>query len=247
MDYQDFLLQQRSSNLHFWYKARKQLIFNLCESIFEKAEKDALILDVGSGVGEELEILKKFGRVAALDKNLLVKKYVEEKGVDFISADLENFCLPKDKYDCVCCFDILEHIKNDQNALKNIFDSLKKGGCLLFTVPAYNFLFSPHDKALGHYRRYNKPDISKKLLRSGFKLAKIGCWNSFLFPAAAVFRLFKIFLSKINKNKPPQSDAKPFNKLINNLFYEILNWETKLSKRRSFPFGLSIFGIAKKF
>lgn len=245
MDYNDFLLQKEGGDLHFWYKARKELINNLCASISD-GKKNALILDVGSGLGEEIDILKQFGQVTALDKNKNVKPHIEAKGVDFLEADLEKYDLPKNFYDYICCLDIIEHLKDDRAALKNIKNAIKPGGYLLFTVPAYNFLFSPHDIAMGHFRRYNKSDIKEKILSGGFEIIRIGCWNSLLFPAAAFFRLCKIFLSKINKNKSPQSDAKPFNKIINKLFYEILSWETKLSKHFSFPFGLTIFGIVKK-
>lgn len=246
MDYKDYLLRGNKDNLHFWYKSRKELINYLCELVFLN-KTNGLILDIGSGLGEELEILKKFGKTVALDSNSLVEKFIKEKGVDFIKADFETYEAKKNKYDCVCCFDVLEHLENDQNALRKVFASLKSGGYFIFTVPAYGFLFSPHDSAMGHFRRYGKKEICGKITNAGFKLVKIGFWNSLLFPLIFAFRFLNIAFFKLRKTKIAHSDAKPLNKIINNFFLTILNLENTLIKKGcSIPFGLTIFGIAKK-
>lgn len=69
MDYKDFIQLQNQKDLHFWYKARKNLIYNLLNFIFKDYKRDRLILDIGCGTGTELEVIKKFGQVTALDIN----------------------------------------------------------------------------------------------------------------------------------------------------------------------------------
>ncbi|MBD3231372.1 methyltransferase domain-containing protein [Candidatus Dependentiae bacterium] len=70
----------------------------------------------------------------------------------------------------VVAFDVLEHIKNDHLAVKEITRVLKKGVIFIFTVSALNFLYSHHDKFLEHYRRYDKDSLKKLLNDFNFKL-----------------------------------------------------------------------------
>lgn len=247
MDYIDYLLQHKNKDCHFWYKARKKLIYNLLFLIYKNYSQNRLILDVGCGVGAEFEELKKFGRVTALDINKNALKIAEQQKVRTILADIGKCVLENEHYDAICCFDILEHLRDDQQVLNNIFQSLKTGGFFIFTVPAYQSLFGPHDLALKHQRRYNKKGIIMKLNKAGFKIVRINYWNSLLFLAEALFRLIKILIHKLSKTKTCSSDAKPLNEYVNNLLFHILNFENKLMlKRISLPFGLTIYGIVNK-
>ncbi len=65
-----------------------------------------------------------------------------------------------DKFDCIIYIDVLEHIEADAAEVKKATDHLAQGGHLIILSPAYQFLFSPFDKAIGHYRRYNRKTLS---------------------------------------------------------------------------------------
>jgi SAM-dependent methyltransferase len=248
MDYQDYILQKNKDVSHFWFAAKLNLIENLLEEVFFNEKSDKSILDIGCGTGTELDILNKFGQVTALDTNQTALDLIKQKGSSVILADIEKFILPKNSYDAVCCFDLLEHLANDEKVLKNIFQSLKNNGYLLFTVPAFKFIFSTHDLALKHQRRYNKKDIDNKLKSSGFTIISLGYWNTVLFPIEVVARLFKKLLYiKLFKQPGYQSDAKSINPLVNKFLFSILNLENKLINYGiKFPFGLSLYGIAQK-
>lgn len=249
MDYKDYKIQkQKNVNFeHFWHKARKKLIFNLLNFVFVNYSNDRIILDIGAGTGTEIKEIKKFGNVTAFDINEKALKIAKNLGHKIILGDIEKYNLKSNVYDCVCCFDILEHLDKDTKVIKKIHSSLKKDGYLIFTVPSYQALFGQHDMALEHKRRYSKKEINNKLKKIGFEIIKIGYWNSILFPLIAFFRLIKIIIYKIFNIKKCQTESRPVNKYINDLFYFILNLENKaFKKKNSFPFGLSIYGIAKK-
>ena len=162
-------------------------------------------------------------------------------------ADIEKHNLDNNYYDVVCCFDILEHLENDQQAIKNIFNSLKAGGYFFFTAPAYQWLFSSHDIVLGHQRRYSKKKIALKLKKVGFKIIELNYWNLLLFPAIFVIRITKKIFIKISHKNIHKSDMKNHNKYIEQILFQILNLENKLiSHNINLPFGLTIYGIAKK-
>jgi SAM-dependent methyltransferase len=249
MDYKDFLqLQKQTDSLHFWYKARKILIFNLLNSIFKKYKKDRLILNIGCGTGTELEILKKFGQTVALDNNQNAIEIVKKQKYKTILIDVEKYNFQNNYYDAICCFDLLEHLQNDHIVINNIFQSLKQNGYFFFTIPAFQFLFSSHDVAMEHYRRYNKKNILDKLFKAGFKIIKLNYWNSFLFPIIFIVRIIKkiLFIFFFKKIKH-QSEMKNFNKHLNKLLFLILNLENKfIFYNLPIPFGLTIYGIAKK-
>lgn len=231
MDYKDFQFQSND----FWFKAKNGLIDILMKKIPQK--KNMKILSVGIGSGDELKILDNYGKIYVLDININALKLIE-KG--FVSKKLADAChLPyhNNSFDIVVSFDVFEHISNDSKAISEIYRVLKDQGKLIFTVPAFQFIFSSFDRFLSHKRRYNKRML-KKLLKN-FKDLKLYYWNSILFVPIAVQRIF------VNSNMEYQVNLPPF---LNDIFYSLLKIENKFIKHNiSFPFGLSIAGICKKY
>ena len=64
--------------------------------------------------------------------------------------------IPEQEFDGIIYLDVLEHIENDQQELNRALSHLRPGGHLMILVPAHQFLYTPFDKKIGHYRRYNK-------------------------------------------------------------------------------------------
>jgi len=246
MDYKDFILQNKNKEAHFWFKAKQNLIFNLLNSIFPK-NANQNILDIGCGTGAELEILKNFGNVTALDKEKNSLNLAKKYGVKILEGDIEKIELPNNYYDAICCFDVLEHLINDEKVIKKIYYSLKKDGYLFFTAPACPVLFGPHDIALEHFRRYKKNNLRDKLISAGLTVKKIGCWNFLLFPLIFILRIVKKIFSFLFPKKIFKSEARPLNRSLNSLLTIILNFENKLiAGGINLPVGLTIYGIAKK-
>jgi len=139
----------------------------------------------------------------------------------------------------VTAFDVLEHTKNDTDVLQEWNRVLKPKGYLYITVPAYQWLFGPHDKQLMHYRRYLLSNLLKLLRKSGFTPIFASYFFMFTFPLLIIQRLIaKIFNTKPGYNKMPDA--------INNLLIKITNLEVSLLQKSSLPFGSSILILAKK-
>lgn len=234
MDYKDY--QTGATQQHFWFKAKNDLIDVLLNKI--TSNKKIQILDVGAGTGDDVKTLHKFGFIHVVDINqdaldLIPNTLVlEKKCCDVCELPYEN-----NLFEVIVAFDVLEHIEKDHQAVSEIFRVLKPGGFFIFTVPAYQWLFSTHDHYLNHVRRYNKTNI-KHLLKQ-FKPIDLGSWLFFLFPLAAISRL-------LTKNTRKKNETMP-HKFINSLMYVILKLETKLIKKGlRFPWGLTIYGIYQK-
>ncbi len=234
MDYIDYIEGQTEEN--FWFKGKKRLINILLSKINLKNLK---ILNIGAGTGADLDILNRYGDIFISDINkkaldLIPEDFYKEKKV----CSATNLQYPDEKFDVVCSFDVFEHIEDDKKVVTEVYRVLKKGGFLFFTVPAFNFLYSAHDRALKHIRRYNKKTMIQLLKK--FRYIEISFWNSFLFIPFAILRYLK-------KKSKPKTDYFNLPSLIEKVFYKILTIENRLIKNGyKLPLGLSLIGYCKK-
>jgi len=234
MDYRDYIDGQTGEQ--FWFRSKKDLINILMNKI---GRKNLKILNIGAGTGVDLEIMNRFGNIYIIDVNkkaldLIPSNLYSEKKV----CDATALPYPNEFFDIVCSFDVFEHIKNDKKAVLEAHRVLKKGGLLLLMVPAFNFLFSAHDKALLHYRRYSKKKLYE-LLRI-FKYEYLSYWNSILFIPLSILRILK-------KRAKPKTDYFNLPTLLEKAFLNFLRIENKLiMKDYRLPFGLSLVGVYRK-
>lgn len=224
---------------HFYYTGKRKLI----EALLKKAQlpPNAKILDVGSGTGSDLDVISKFGEVTVLDIDQETLDQVPDT-YEKICADLTKINIPENTYDCIIAFDVLEHIEKHDIAAQNLFKILKSGGKLVGSVPAYQCLYSQHDKVLEHFRRYTRTNFTQLLTEAGFKKLSSGYWMSILFPIAAITRIFK------KNTQETETDVQILPKPINALFSWILKTEAFVgtSKFFRFPFGLTTWNISTK-
>jgi SAM-dependent methyltransferase len=148
------------------------------------------------------------------------------------------------EFDIVIASDILEHIKNDNIALKEWNRILKKNGKLIIFVPAFNFLWSGQDNVSNHYRRYSKSMLIKIIKKANFRIIRDSYWNFILFFPSLIFRLsIRIFLNKKNQKK---DQFWALNPLLNNFLIYMLKFENLILKKLKFPVGISIFVVGLK-
>lgn len=127
------------------------------------------ILEVGAGIGGTTLLLNK----GKADNWLLLEP--DETMQQILQQKIKDKLLPSnckavkgtlnsldknDKFDCIIYIDVLEHIEDEATEIKKAADHLEKGGHLIILSPAFQFLYSPFDKAIGHYRRYNRKTLS---------------------------------------------------------------------------------------
>jgi 2-polyprenyl-3-methyl-5-hydroxy-6-metoxy-1,4-benzoquinol methylase len=217
----------------WWGKARMEIVFACMEDI---VPRNANILEVGAGYGRMTTMLSQFGTVKAIEPYPEAVNYLQKLGINTYQGTFESFNEP-DKYDLVACFDVLEHIKDDKEAISKMESLIKDKGFLVITVPAYKFLWNRHDKMNDHYRRYTKGSLLR-VIPDNLVVKKISYYNTLLFPLAVLDKLV------LTKNKKSYS-FNP-NKIVNGMLYKVFVLEKKLLKHCNLPFGVSILLIAEK-
>ncbi|MFM9055845.1 MAG: class I SAM-dependent methyltransferase [Bacteroidota bacterium] len=124
------------------------------------------VLEVGAGIGETSTYLMEAGNAknwTCLEPDPALSVSITEKAIrgryplrpEIITATLGDFTADK-TFDTIVYIDVIEHIEDDLKELQRAKNHLRPGGHLIILVPTHNFLFSPFDEALGHFRRYNK-------------------------------------------------------------------------------------------
>lgn len=136
------------------------------------------ILEVGCGIGNFTKTLTGYGQVFAIDINKeyinQTSKLIADRGqAGFGNIETGIYFFDAQKFDSVVCINVLEHIKNDDAALSNLFKLLKVGGIVILLVPLHQFLYGEIDKAIGHFRRYEANALIKKLQNIDFKIIKV--------------------------------------------------------------------------
>lgn len=155
------------------------------------------VLDIGCGSGGNIKILGEFGEVTGFDisEEALTFAKTHKAFKNLVQGNAEYLPFADASFDLVSALDVLEHMPDDRRAIQEIFRVLKKGGFALITVPAHHWLWSRHDEALHHLRRYTTDELRGKLLNAGFYIV----WRSHFVIPAIPFLLFKEIMRRIRK------------------------------------------------
>jgi SAM-dependent methyltransferase len=223
---------------HWWYVARRKILANLITN-YVKPMQPARILEIGCGTGHNFGMLGAFGTVDAIEIDEGARAVAESRlGRPILTAPLPGLDgIPDASYDMIALLDVLEHIGEDQASLASIRTKLKPGGKILLTVPANPWMWSAHDRAHHHYRRYTKAGLAKVAKAAGLKIELLSHFNSLLFPVAAAARLIGKLMGKTTSDD--QMPSAPVNAVLTQVF----GLETSLVGRVPLPAGVSLVAI----
>lgn len=211
---------------------------NYAAWIFEQVEPylGEAVLEVGAGHGTFTEILSaRGGRVVATDisprcAGLLHERFADDKRVTVVQGGADAVA-GKPSFDSAVLINVLEHIPDDDGALRDLGAALKPGGRLILWVPAFQLLYSDFDRKIGHYRRYRKGELEAQLTRAGYKVAEIRYVNS-------VGGLAWLVVARLLHRAPTGGRSV---KIYDSYFVPVLR---RLEGCRGVPFGQSVFAVA---
>jgi SAM-dependent methyltransferase len=228
---------------YWWFLGRKVILAEVLRALLPPG-RSRRVLDVGCGSGATLVVLQEFGPVMGLDPAWLALQFCRERGLrDLLQGEASFLPLQAGRVDLLTLLDVLEHIPDDHAALRELHRVLAPDGWLLLAVPAYQFLWSEHDEALSHCRRYTAPELRAKVEEAGFTVVRLSYAITALFPLAVVFRLAQRLLKR--RREPKTALIEPPG-LINRFFYRTLVWEARWLRFRNLPCGLTVLCAARK-
>jgi SAM-dependent methyltransferase len=170
---------------HWWYTERRTILGRELPPV----SGSGIALDIGAAVGANTEVLSRRGwRAAGIDTSLLAAAAISARGFPGLLASACSLPFADRTVGLVVAYDVLEHIPDDLQAVNEIFRVLHPGGHLLVSVPCDMRLWSEHDVAVGHVRRYSRIEIVELLEKAGFDVDHVWSWNVILRPLVAVRR-----------------------------------------------------------
>lgn len=236
---------------HWWFASRAWALHTLMRQTLPSV-KGLYVLDVGCGAGNMMHHLSRYGRVKGIDIDPRPVEQARLRGYDVDQADATQL-LPfdDDTFDLVTTLDVLEHVDQDAAILQEAHRTLKPGGHIVTTVPAFAWLWSHNDDINGHKRRYTAKELQTKLRQAGFAVKRLSFNNFFIFPVAATFILLRRghepeLASHHLQEDEYQVEMEPVSPLLNTILTIVGQLEAALIKWVSFPYGTCLILIAQK-
>jgi SAM-dependent methyltransferase len=188
MERAEFEAMAQMDERHWWFRGRRRIVLTVLDQL--KLPPGAKVLDAGCGSGQMLGELERYGSVSGVDSSPLAVEAARARGHTQIEpAMLEQLPFPTGGFDLVTCLDVIEHVPDDERGLAELWRVTAPGGHLLLTVPAYQSLWSAHDEANQHFRRYRLGTLRPLALAGGWEIERATYFNSILLAPAAIVRI----------------------------------------------------------
>lgn len=137
------------------------------------------ILEIGSGIGNISALFvrdKSDLTLSDIRENycqLLRQKFPDNAvlQINLTDADFDTINANNlGRFDTVFALNVVEHIYDDEVAIRNCYKLLARNGTCVILVPAFQTLYNRFDKELEHYRRYTKKTLNNLMRKGGFEL-----------------------------------------------------------------------------
>ncbi|MBV9838050.1 MAG: class I SAM-dependent methyltransferase [Solirubrobacterales bacterium] len=225
---------------HWWYRGRRRIIRAELDRLPLPA--DAQLLDAGCGSGRTLEELADYGAVRGIELNEQAAAVARQRNRGEVRIGrLEDLPWDPASFDLITCLDVIEHTPDDRLTLRELRRVCRPGGWLILTVPAYPALWSQHDVANHHYRRYTRRTLRAAAIGAGWLVLRMTSFNSLLLAPAAMVRIAQRG-RQANDDYTPELRLGP--EWVNDLLETPLRAEASwLRGGRSLPAGLSLLAV----
>ncbi len=224
---------------HWWFRGRLRVLLAVLQRHLD--QRPAHLLELGCGTGNVLSGLAAFGEAVGMEVDPNLVALGRAAGLDVRQGALpDDLVVPPGWADVVLLLDVIEHVDDDVGALRTAYRALREDGLLLVTVPAYGWLWTAHDVALGHRRRYTATELRDVIERAGFRIYHLSYFNALLFPAVVLIRTWKRLRgdTRHDLHRP----TRPLNRLLEWVFA----LERHAVPKVSLPFGASVLAVARR-
>lgn len=230
MDRAELRLLASLEDRHWWYRERRAIL----RRQLRRLPGPGRALDVGAAGGGNTRVLAAQGwQAVALEYSGSLADFTHARGISAMRADARELPVRSGTCGLVTAFDVLEHIDEDYLAAAEIARVLQPGGTALIAVPCDMALWSAHDEAVGHVRRYSRSELAALVQKAGLTMERMWSWNVLLRPVVAVRR-----------KSAAGSDLEQVHPLVNGLLTGVIVAERYLPVK-SWP-GVSLMVRARR-
>jgi SAM-dependent methyltransferase len=231
---------------HWWFQSRLQLTRRVLDRYApQPPDRPADMLDMGCGTGMFLERQGTSRKTFGLDFSREALAFTRQRGLNrLVCGDSQKLPFRDACFDIVTAFDLIEHVDRDDDLVAEVHRILRPDGILLSTVPVHPALWSEHDVALHHKRRYRRRQFENlfdpslwKTLRSTYTFASIA-------PPAAVVRTLRRVLPASKGDATADTNLTP--DWLNSLLIRWHTLENAFIGRFDSPLGLSLMAVNRK-
>lgn len=227
---------------HWWFAVRRQILDRIIAGL--SLGTGARLLEVGCGTGGNLPMLARHGEAYALESDAVALDYARRRRCARVEPGRLPEAIPFDelRFDLVLMSDVLEHLDRQEDSLRAVGGRLKAGGWLLLTVPALPALWSRHDEAHHHRRRYRMAGLRSLVGDAGYEVRYLSYFNSLLLPAIFAVRRLRALRDGGSDGHDLSMPPVPLNRILTALF-GIERW---LVGRVTLPAGVSLILLARR-
>jgi SAM-dependent methyltransferase len=234
----------RAERDHFWFNGFRRFV----QPLLADATRDvahASILDCGCGTGNNLSMLRQYGRACGIDITWSGLAYARSRGERQVArASATALPFPANQFDLVTSFDVLYAFDDEmeRDALNEMYRVLRPGGQILINVAALRALTGNHSVLGGEVRRYHRAELKHHLERTGFTVRRITYTNFTLLPLVAGVRFAQRLVGHRESVAEMSVPAAPVNTLLSG----VLALEAAAVRVVDMPLGSSLLALAVK-
>ena len=242
MDWTAYEVEARVEANHWWFVGRRRLFAQVLTSLGLPAS--ARILDVGTGTGSNLRLLRDLGftQVSGVDSSPPAIRFCRSKGFQHVEeGDALHLPFPNGSFDFLLATDVLEHIEDDTRAIREILRVLVPGGRVLFTVPAFPSLWGAQDEVGHHRRRYRLSSLATLIESTGLRVAHSHYFNYLLFlPIWAARKLMRLMGFEVRNENQLNTP------ILNSILAAIFWLDVRTAPVLKPPLGVSLLVVAQR-
>jgi len=246
MERSEYGVMYRLERSYWWFVGKQFLVREQVKPLLLNFGMGARILDIGSGTGIMLKTLEEFGQAFGMEMSREAIQFLKKRNLKRVVCSDAEQVLPfkNNSFSLVTGLDVLEHLDHDTALLTEMIRVCKEGGYVLVTVPAFNLLWSPHDTALHHRRRYTRTRLLGQMRGLNCRVIKASYYNFMLcLPVLAVRKLRALFPKK---GKGQSDFFIDLPEVVNRSLSAMYKLEILGLRLFRYPYGVSLLLLLRK-
>ena len=237
-------LTGRAEATHFWFRGFRQFVRPMLDEV-AGGRGDLRMLDCGCGTGNNMELLRPYGRPMGFDLTGGGLELARPRHLPITRADVTRIPFVDGAFDLVTSFDVLQCVPDDVAAVREMARVVKPGGAVMATVAAFDILSGDHAAVWHEVRRYTRGTAIRLFGDAGLNPYRVKFIFGSLFPLMLAVRVTQRLLRPYRDLRPDTDIGVP-SPPVNALLTGLVRAEAAVSRHLPMPVGSSLLIVATK-